>query len=444
MSSSVVVLTWIPDGYYTGSDYAARNMCHLVRGMETFSIDQFFDRFYNPAMVQAGVLGYKVQAPRLDQVLATSPPPYVEILSPRLADDGALLDEDGAPLPSSQELTVVVRALDTGGGIKEIGLYQNGKRLDDATAEDVPCDQENMTIRVFPVTLVAGDNLFTAVAYSDEMIRSELYEVVVPSGQPDVKPDLYLLVVGINVHKNAEFNLRVARSDADAFRDGLTRRGESIFAADHVSVLHDEQATRTAILAALDEVGAQAQPKDVFALYFAGHGVMMPDTNRFYLATHEVSRTDAEPGAGSIVTEGITDEELKGALQRIRALKQVVFLDACHSGVADLVAQAMGASDEVVIKKLSRAAGTWVFTAADKQQYAVEDTELGHGLFTYALIEGMDGDADTGARDGFVKLSELQPYVVETVEKLAGDLGREQFPQVYKGGDDFPIAVARR
>jgi len=77
-------LTWLSEGYYRGSGIAVRQMVHLVHGMETFSIDQFFDRFYNPAMIQAKVLDYKVDAPRLAEVLQSSPPPYAEIVSPRM------------------------------------------------------------------------------------------------------------------------------------------------------------------------------------------------------------------------------------------------------------------------------------------------------------------------------------------------------------------------
>jgi len=178
----------------------------------------------------------------------------------------------------------------------------------------------------------------------------------------------------------------------------------------------------------------------VFAFYSPATASYSKTPRNSTSPLHGVSKLSSATEPGSLATEGITDQELKDALQKIPALKQVVFLDACHSGTADLVAQAMGASDEVVIKKLSRASGTWVFTAADKQQYALEQTDLGHGLFTYALLKGIAGEADAGARDGYVKLSELETYVVDTVQKLATTLNRDQEPKIYRGGDDFSIA----
>jgi len=59
-------------------------------------LDQFFDRFYNPAMVRAKIMGYKVDAPRLDGVFASSPPPFVEITSPKRSTDGKVTNADGS------------------------------------------------------------------------------------------------------------------------------------------------------------------------------------------------------------------------------------------------------------------------------------------------------------------------------------------------------------
>ncbi|MBN2309481.1 MAG: caspase family protein, partial [Candidatus Hydrogenedentes bacterium] len=404
-------ITWTPDGYYFGSDFAARNFCHIVQGSQTFPIDQFFDRFYNPDMVQARLRGEAVEAPELAQVLASSPPPCVTFVSPARTGTGPLQIKAGDS--SGAGLKVVVAAEDTGGGVKEIRLFHNGKRVAEdarglvgATAGTDSAPAGSVATRTFQVALVQGGNALRASAFSEEMVESLPAELVIHYQEPGTKPVLRILAIGINTYRNTDYNLRLARKDAETFVRELQQQARTMYADVQVCTLYDEQATRQSILAVFDEIAANTAATDVFSFYFAGHGVLMEEDGRFYLSTHGVTRMTSEFGSGSILEEGISDQELSEALQRIPALKQVVFLDACQSAAADLSAMARGATEEVAIKKLSRASGTWIFTAADKQQYALEETAYGHGLFTYALLEGIKGKADGGTGDGIIKLSE--------------------------------------
>jgi uncharacterized caspase-like protein len=63
--------------------------------------------------------------------------------------------------------------------------------------------------------------------------------------------------------------------------------------------------------------------------------------------------------------------------------------------------------------------GVAVLTSATDSQLAQERLELGHGLFTYALLEGLRGAADQDG-DG-VELGELGRYVSYWVREHTGD-----------------------
>ena len=115
-------LTWTPDGYFMGSDKAIRSYCHIVKGNKTYGMDQFFEQFYNPAIVQARAMGLQVDGKNLDEVLTASPPPEVEILSPQPGPNGVVA-------ASGERVQMRVAARDTGGGVREIRVFHNGKRV---------------------------------------------------------------------------------------------------------------------------------------------------------------------------------------------------------------------------------------------------------------------------------------------------------------------------
>ena len=57
--------------------------------------------------------------------------------------------------------------------------------------------------------------------------------------------------------------------------------------------------------------------------------------------------------------------------------------------------------------------------------------ELGHGLFTHYLVQGLRGAADLD-RDGIVSLQELYQYLEQQVSQKSRSIGGNQHP-VMKG-----------
>ena len=61
-----------------------------------------------------------------------------------------------------------------------------------------------------------------------------------------------------------------------------------------------------------------------------------------------------------------------------------MFVDTCHSRGAYNQRLIKDAADHDIV----------VFSATDSETEAQEDANLGHGIFTYALAEGLNGGAD--------------------------------------------------
>jgi len=62
---------------------------------------------------------------------------------------------------------------------------------------------------------------------------------------------------------------------------------------------------------------------------------------------------------------------------------------------------------------------------------SIELPELGHGIFTYYLVEGLKGAADLN-KDGIVTVQELYEYLEQQVAKKSRSVGGNQHP-VMKG-----------
>jgi uncharacterized caspase-like protein len=144
--------------------------------------------------------------------------------------------------------------------------------------------------------------------------------------------------------------------------------------------------------------------------------------------------SDADPE--DLFSTALPMDDLQTIFARIEAERVVVFLDACYSGAAGGRTFAArrtraGAVDDLFLERLTRSKGRAIVTAARPAEVSVELPELGHGIFTYYLTEGLRGAGDLN-RDGIVTLQELYEYVEQQVVRKARAVGGNQHP-VMKG-----------
>ena len=67
---------------------------------------------------------------------------------------------------------------------------------------------------------------------------------------------------------------------------------------------------------------------------------------------------------------------------------------------------------------------------------------MGHGLFTYAVVEGLEGKGGAATRRQ-ISTKELADYVIKRVEELAKAQKASQEPQYFKGRDAEDYVLAR-
>ena len=144
-----------------------------------------------------------------------------------------------------------------------------------------------------------------------------------------------------------------------------------------------------------------------------------------------------------LAAKAVSAAELKTLCTSIKAQKQLIVLDACQSGGAVESFASRGATQERAIIQLARSAGTVLLASTGTQQYATEFASLSHGVFTYALLQGLNGEADGGnPKDGKITVKELEAYLNDRVPELTKKYrGTAQYPNSFARGQDFPLGV---
>ncbi|WP_276367134.1 caspase family protein [Chryseolinea sp. H1M3-3] len=413
-----------PDGYFNSTE-EARKYIHFVDGLKTYAVDQFFEDFYRPDLLpkifqnRSG----KSETKTLQESLKDSPPPSLKL----------------AVIPSTVgKAEIYVRITDNGKGAKNLNLFHNGKSIAiNMESLTFPGSRGESTTYKHEVNLVSGSNIFSATVRNRDNIESDIQTAELFSDHVAKNSTCYILAVGINEYKNSKLNLNFARADAESFGQLVNVQSHQLFKNVELHTLYDKNATRQKILNKLDELSLKVSQEDVLIFYYAGHGSM--SDNKFFFIPTESSRLY---DASSLHKEAIEATLLQDKLKHIKALKQLIVMDACQSGGSVELLATRGATEEKAIAQLSRSAGIHVMASAGSEQFATEFTSLGHGLFTYVLMKGLQGGADGAPRDGKVTIYELKSYVDDQVPELTKKLkGNPQYPFTFSRGHDFPVVV---
>lgn len=425
---------WTPDGYFDCSAGADRLIgWHVNQGASKealyYPASQFFEQYYTPNL-GLRVLSGETVSNSSNSMNGFALPPLVKIVSPSTSTT-----------VNNDQLNVTVQVSDQGGGIDEIRLYHNGKLLD-ATQRGFKTIGKNQT---YTILLTNGENRIKATAFNTQRTEAIPDEIVVNyKTTQQVKPNMYILAVGINSYLNPKYNLNYAKNDADAFVKSLSASASKLFGKVENIILNDANATRDGILQAINSIKAKATPNDVFVFYYAGHGTMSAgsETNKsqFYLVPHNVTKMyEADE---QLMKLGISANEIGDFSKNIKAQKQLFVIDACQSGGAMQTLAMRGAAEEKAIAQLARSTGTYFIAASGSEQFATEVNELGHGVFTYSVIKALSGDCKS--QDGKVTVNLLKSCVEDLVPELSKKYkGQPQFPTGYGFGQDFPIGIAK-
>ncbi len=230
-----------------------------------------------------------------------------------------------------------------------------------------------------------------------------------------VKPDLYVLAIGVSDYQDQDFRLRFAHHDAMSVSDKFREQSGRLFRRVETQVLTNDEATLVNIKEGLSWLERQATQKDLIVMFFSAHGALD------HKGSHYLLPTDFDPH--NLFATGLNIRDLTEGVSATPC-KKLIFLDACHSGQSgyDFMEFAtIKALDlnQAITDLIEREPGLTVITSSSGREFSYERPEWGHGAFTKALLEGLNGTADVNT-DRVVTLAELNFYVIERVRDLTG------------------------
>lgn len=445
------------DGRFDGSPEGLKQL-YFIKNRDMLALDKLYEKYYTPNLYQRLVNG-EVFTP-----LATGDLKKAPIAKIKYAETQRNLTVDD-DVPTYQnttgaaEITVTASAEDD--DIDEIRLFQNGKALNLATRNLIVEDDQNKTsTKKYTISLLPGTNEIRAVALNTQRTESQpdIINVLYANGtsannnvtpvvnstnrvvdQIDKAATLHLVVVGINAYKNPAMSLNYALADATAFKDEIEKDARSVLTNVKTYFVTDAAADKTGISKALEQVQQTAKPQDVFVFYYAGHGVIAKGNNEFYLVPNDVSNLHDVDEA--LKQHGIAAKELQQYAINIQAQKQLFVLDACQSAGAFTEMLKGDGDKQKNIAMLARSTGTHWMAASGSQQYANEFSTLGHGAFTYVLLQALKGEA---ASNKMITVDGLKLYLQTGVPALMKKYnGSQQTPASYGFGNDFPVEIMR-
>ncbi|MEM9859714.1 MAG: caspase family protein, partial [Bacteroidota bacterium] len=450
-------ISWVPTGYFNCSSAGGQYFgWHINRGIrqlaDFYTAEQYFEILYRPKVLMRSINESK----RVDLILADEGEQLFDLgklerpsaaffnLSEATIGKNKILDyQDGSYQTKAKSINLEVDLYNGGGGLKELNIYQNNKLI--ITDQELGKVSIGNTIKKFyDVNLVNGANEFKVIVKNTQKIESRANEInILYNGDVVASSDLFILAVGINEYKNSAYDLNYAQPDAKSFVDKITERSGKIFRNVRKLEIYDKEATKDNIQIAFKSIVTQAKPEDVFVFYYAGHGTLDEDNDdEYYLVPTDITKLYGDPE--QLQAKGISATGLKGMLAELKPQKQLILMDACHSGGAlKSIKTRAPASEEKAIVQLARASGVVMIASSGTQQYASEFEVLEHGVFTYSLLEALDGKL--GMLDNRIMVGALKSYMEFRVPELAEEHGgKAQYPTGYTQGNDFPIGIIEK
>jgi peptidoglycan/xylan/chitin deacetylase (PgdA/CDA1 family)/uncharacterized caspase-like protein len=235
-----------------------------------------------------------------------------------------------------------------------------------------------------------------------------------PGTRPNFYRESFALIVGINDYQNWP-KLRYAVNDANGIEEALVT--EFGFKRENIRKLLNGDATRQRILQVLGDDftdGKKVQREDRIFVFFAGHGA----TRTFEDGRQLGFIVPVDADASNYYSTAISMTSLREASDLIAAKHIYFVMDSCYSGLA--LSRGMGAfsKDRSYLDEISRRASRQILTAGGADQQVADDGPGGHSVFTWALLEGLQGKADLDG-NGIITASELGAYVSPIVSSFA-------------------------
>ena len=229
----------------------------------------------------------------------------------------------------------------------------------------------------------------------------------------------YALLVGINDYQNDIGALKYCVADVQAFQQALIQTAG--YKPKNVHLMTDQMSDRDLpqannVILRLENLAQKVQPEDTFIFYFSGHGISNQDQS-YLLAV------DSDTSTPRILKRSaIPLQEVNEILSEVKAQQLLTIIDACRNDPSS----GRGNQDNLLSDDFARGFKIQRWTTSSGKpavsatlyacsigERAYEWAEKKQGVFSYFLLEGLNGQAANS--QGQVTVTGLAEYTQSKV-----------------------------
>ena len=294
----------------------------------------------------------------------------------------------------------------------------------------VPTDGKQVTIQVTDLNGLSNSKTVKLNRSTSNTSTAITFESLNPLGRKVAKnKDALALIIGVDGYENTSARAIYADSDAKVFADYASEKLG--IPSNRIKTLVNDGAGEREMLLSVKSWLARASKRDKTDVYifFAGHGLASDDGQKMYLLPYD--------GAPELLDDtAILRDRLFSDIASANPRSVTVFLDTCYSGTTRGTDMLI-ASRPIAIRALEQSIpdNFTVMTAAAGDQTAKPLEEAKHGMFSYFLMKGMEGEADSN-QDNKITAGELHSYVQSNVVQQSSG---SQTPELQ--GDENRVLV---
>ena len=237
------------------------------------------------------------------------------------------------------------------------------------------------------------------------------------------------LIIGVEKYENTP-SAKYASLDAKYF----TEYAKYVFGAseNNINLLTDEDANLSKTNSAIFKwLPAKIKENETdLIIFYSGHGLASNDGKTKYILP-----SNADPDLLS--RTAVSRSEFFDQIISLKPKSVTIFFDTCYSGVSRDEEMLLASAKPLMIvaeEENKMPENFTIFTASQLDQISSGLKEAKHGIFSYYLMKGLEGNADSN-KDNQITNSELLAYVDENVSEKALDLGRQQNPSLIGNPD---------
>jgi hypothetical protein len=424
-------VAWTQEGYYAASP-GGEKLIGWVSGSDPSQLmtfhpaQRFRKQMYRPEVIklvlEKGSVELALQAAKVPmQDIAKLLPPRASLEHRPVAgvDDQVIVEvvvQAGAKTQPLTELHLLVDG--------RLALDKDNKVMVKSFAAPPAKEvKETWTVKLEPGRHTLSVRALAKDTYSisDEVRPKEVKAPVVPLNIR--RGTLHYVGIGVNQFQHEpKLQLSSAVPDVTSMEQCLQRIAPNRFAYFHPDVLPDSRATRARVLETLTDLQGKLKPTDVVIVHYSSHSEVDPDGGLFLL-THDSKRDNLKETA-------VLGEELREILRQYQC-PVLMLLDTCHEGKFP----PMRPATDLLSRMLADdSCGVAVMTAALARQKAKG------GVFTQALIAGLNGEAKSDEVTKPLSVDRLWSYTLDTVARKTDN---KQMPLLYLPSSGVPDIILK-